>query len=81
MIEILGEESMMTVQIKNKEQLNEGGFIVRNAKPFCEEESYILRREPLNFEKDIDSKKKIRNGIGVLHCILSLAIIGSKQTK
>lgn len=81
MIEILGEESMMTVQIKNKEQLNEGGFIVRNAKPFCEEESYILRREPLNFEKDIHSKKKIRNGIGVLHCILSLAIIGSKQTK
>lgn len=58
MIEILGEESMMTVQIKNKEQLNEGGFIVRNAKPFCKEESYILRREPLNLEKDIDSKKK-----------------------
>lgn len=71
MIEILGEESMMTVQIKNKEQLNEGGFIIRNAKPFCEEESYILRREPLNFEKDIDSKKKNkkRNRSIALHLI------------
>lgn len=46
MIEMLGEESMMTVQLKNKEQLNEGGFIV-NAKPFCEEESYILKRETI----------------------------------
>lgn len=58
MTEILSKESMTTIQIKNKEQLYEEGFIVRNVKPFWEEESYILGREPLIFEEDIDSKKK-----------------------
>lgn len=57
MTEIPGKESMMTVQIKNKEQLYGGGFTVRNAKPFGEEESYILGRGALIFEENIDSEK------------------------
>lgn len=44
MAEILSIESMMTVWIKNKEQLYEEGFIVRNAKPFWEEEPYFRER-------------------------------------
>lgn len=57
MIEILGKESM-TVQLKNKEQLYEERFTVRNAKPFWEEEPHILGREPLIFEENMDSKEK-----------------------
>lgn len=69
MTEILSKESMTTIQIKNKEQLYEEGFIVRNVKPFWEEESYILGRESLIFEEDIDSKKKIISRVGVFHLI------------
>ena len=58
MTETLSKESMTQTQIKNKEQLHEEGFIVRNVKPFWEEEPYILGREPLIFEEDIDSRKK-----------------------
>ena len=47
----------MTVQIKNREQLYDEGFTVRNAKPFWGKESHILGREPLIFDENIDSKK------------------------
>lgn len=79
MTDILSKENTMTAQIKNKEQLYEEGFRVRNAKPVGEEEPYILGRESLIFEEE--RFKEIINRIGVFHCILSLATIGSKQTK
>lgn len=57
MIEILGKESMI-VQLKNKEQLYEERFIVRNVKLFWEEELYILGRELFIFEENMDLKEK-----------------------
>lgn len=56
MIEILGKE-ILTVQIKNRDQLYDEGFTGRNAKPFWGKESHILGREPLIFDEDTDSKK------------------------
>lgn len=43
MIEILGKE-ILTVQIKNREQLYDEGFTGRNAKPFWGKESYFRER-------------------------------------
>lgn len=56
MREIIGRANM-TAQIQNKEQLREGRFTVRNAKPYWDEQSHILGRETHIFEENIDSKK------------------------